>query len=643
MIRIKALLLFLLAATTHPVFAQQVHWQSIRDGSFIILSQAEDSLTIEWKDAWLSDANAEEVYLINSNGELAEKITIDQSNRSGQYKMKVSEKSSPYKLIIPGYSFRNYKISHGERTLSLFEPNKVHFSADIPRQAVIFFKSPENSNVQFSGKYHSGARKITLKRLSDNFTVNLELQNYDDYQKFNSIQLPSSNADEVWQVTFNSSGKVAFWLDGAENLFALSPTQLQSVNLPDAYTAVVLTDLTVGSSPDIGVALPYLTPPSNSHAMLDSLHIKSASFYSFVDVITQDSSRELEFRTLYDDKFNIKNNITLLAGTQRKAVLEANTEAFNALSLWAEDSTRLDHRANHYIAFADEPNLNFGSYEAFSSYFSAMLSHLKNTPNFSTSAIKVAVPASSRFLDGPFRPAAKSRLGIDWTRRLLAEHDADIQAIAWHEWMTRNLYATRRYQDSIRAAADLVGLDSNGKPKKALLIDQTNISSGNSVSPYEQDTQYAALWWASVIINSSQDGLLEMLNWFHIADEIDHKKGLIAVSDKGQLQLKPVGKAHAFLTENWLKNVKKTANTSFEVDVLHSQNSSNNQLIGVNKSTRKHHMAVKLSKSCPAALRLRIFDAQSVVHDVDYSCTGETLSFNLPEQSIFKAEWKSEQ
>ncbi len=643
MIRIKALLLFLLAATTHPVFAQQVHWQSIRDGSFIILSQAEDSLTIEWKDAWLSDANAEEVYLINSNGELAEKITIDQSNSSGQYKMKVSEKSSPYKLIIPGYSFRNYKISHGERTLSLFEPNKVHFSADIPRQTVIFFKSPENSNVQFSGKYHSGARKITLKRLSDNFTVNLELQNYDDYQKFNSIQLPSSNADEVWQVTFNSSGKVAFWLDGAENLFALSPTQLQPVNLPDAYTAVVLTDLTVGSSPDIGVALPYLTPPSNSHAMLDSLHIKSASFYSFVDVITQDPSRELEFRTLYDDKFNIKNNITLLAGTQRKAVLEANTEAFNALSLWAEDSTRLDHRANHYIAFADEPNLNFGSYEAFSSYFSAMLSHLKNTPNFATSAIKVVVPASSRFLDGPFRPAAKSRLGIDWARRLLAEHNADIQAIAWHEWMTRNLYATRRYQDSIRAAADLVGLDSNGKPKKALLIDQTNISSGNSVSPYEQDTQYAALWWASVIINSSQDGLLEMLNWFHIADEIDHKKGLIAVSDKGQLQLKPVGKAHAFLTENWLKNVKKTENTSFEVDVLHSQNSSNNQLIGVNKSTRKHHMTVKLNKSCPAVLRLRILDAESVIHHVDYSCTGDSLSFNLPEQSIFKAEWKSEQ
>ena len=643
MIRIKVLLLFLLAATIHPVFAQQVHWRSIRDGSFIISPQAEDSLTIEWKDAWLSDANTEEIYLINSNGELAEKITIDQSSRSGQYEIKVSEKDSPYKLIIPGYSFRNYKISHSEHTLSLLEPNKVHFSADIPNEAVIFFKSPKNSNTQFSGKYHSGARKITLKRLSDNFITNLELQKYNEYQKFNSIQLPSSNTDEVWQVSFNSSGKVAFWLDGAENLFALSPTQLQSVNLPDANTKVVLTDLTVGLSPDIGVALPYIIPPSDSYAVLDALHIKSASFYSFVDVITQNPSRELEFRTLYDDKFNIKNNITLLAGTHRKAVLQANTEAFNALSLWAEDSSRLDPMANHYIAFADEPNLNFSSYEAFSSYFSAMLSHLKNTPNFATSAIKVAVPASSRFLDGPFRPAAQSRLGIDWARRLLREHDTDIQAIAWHEWMTRNLYATRRYQNSIRAAANLVGLDSHGRPKKALLIDQTNISSGNSVSPYEQDTQYAALWWASVIINSSQDGLLEMLNWFHIADEIDHQKGLIAVSDKGQLQLKPVAKAHAFLTENWLENVKKAENTSFEVDILHSQNSSNNQLIGVNKSTRKHHMTVKLSRNCPAVLRLRIFDADSVIHRASYSCTGETLSFQLPEHSIFKAEWKTEQ
>lgn len=642
MIRIKLFFLFLSTVTLNPSFASQADWQSIRDGAFFIMPENEETLTIEWRDAWLSNANNEEIYLINNNGELAEKIKIDKSSSSGRKNINIIKEQSPYQLIIPGYSFRNYRITHSEDTISLFEPSKVHFSVDIPRQAVVFFKSPKYKRTTFSGKYHAGATRVTLQRLRDNFIVKLDLEKYEEYQKFNSIQLPYSASDDIWQVSFNNSGKVAFWLDGTENLFALAPTQLNPVSLPDAQTEIVLTGQKSGLSPDIGVALPYINPPSYSYALFDSLHIKSASFYSFVDVIGRNPELERKFRNLYDQRFNIKNNITLLAGTQRKAVLQANSETLNGLTLWAEESARLDSTANHYISFADEPNLNFNSYSEFSTYFSKMLAQLKNLPHLSHSGIKVAVPASSRFLDGPFRSSADSRLGIDWAKRLLTEYGEDIQAIAWHEWMTRNLYATRRYQDSINAAAELVGLDVNGRPKKALLIDQTNISSGNSVSPYEQETQYAALWWASVIINASQTGLLEMLNWFHIADEPDHKKGLVAVSDQGQLQLKPVAQAHAFLTENWLKNVNKLDNSSFEIDAMHSQNNRSNQLIGVNKATRKHQMTIKINEDCPSTLSLSIFDAESTIHDTEYICTGKTLSFNLPERSIFKAEWVSE-
>ena len=129
-----------------------------------------------------------------------------------------------------------------------------------------------------------------------------------------------------------------------------------------------------------------------------------------------------------------------------------------------------------------------------------MLSYLKQQPDFTHSGVKVAVPASSRFLHGPMRDDAYRRRGIDWAARLLKQHAEDIDAIAWHEWMVRNLYATGLYSDTIRAAADLVGYDDKGRPLKVLLIDQTNISSGNSVSPYEQNTHFAALWWASVII-----------------------------------------------------------------------------------------------------------------------------------------------
>ena len=136
------------------------------------------------------------------------------------------------------------------------------------------------------------------------------------------------------------------------------------------------------------------------------------------------------------------------------------------------------------------------------------------------------------------RDDAYRRRGIDWAARLLKQHAEDIDAIAWHEWMVRNLYATGLYSDTIRAAADLVGYDDKGRPLKVLLIDQTNISSGNSVSPYEQNTHFAALWWASVIIQSSSDGLLSMLNWFHVVDEADHQKGFFFLRND-RLQAKP--------------------------------------------------------------------------------------------------------
>ncbi len=642
MIKTKALLILFLTIFFHPTVAHSIQWQSIRDGSFKVLPQTDDILNIEWSPAWLNEANAEEIYLINNNGELVEKIKIPKDSDTGKRSINIHKAFSPYKLVIPGYSFRNYKVIHSAQTISLFEPNKLHASVDIPNQAVTFFKSAKNSKTYFSGKYYSGANKIILERLSDKFTTSLDLISHEKYEEYNSKLLPVSNTDEIWKVSFNRSGKVAFWLDGSENLFSLSADNLNAVLEPEAYTEILLTDEIVGLSPDIGVALPYFFPPSYSHSIIDSLNLKSASFYSFVDVIYKEPNRESEFRKLYLDKFDIKNSITLLAGSQRKAVLEADTEALNGLTKWTEDSLLLGNNANHYIAFADEPNLNFNSYEEFSNYFELMLAHLKSRPKIFQSGIKVAVPASSRFIDGPFRTSSHTRLGIDWAQRLLDQHSEDIQAIAWHEWMNRNLYATRRYQDSIQAAAELVGLDKNGRPKKALLIDQTNISSGNSTSPYEQDTHFAALWWASVIINSSQNGLLEMLNWFHLADEPDHMKGLIAVSNDGQISLKPVAKAHIFLTENWLKHVKKLENSSFEVDVLHTQEQDDQQLIGVNKSTRNHQMTIKLNAACPSSLHIKILDTSSNVHTAASSCVDNTLHFMLPEQSIFRAEWKKQ-
>lgn len=617
-------------------FANQVEWHNIRDGAFIIEPHTNDILNIEWSPAWLTDANSDELYLINSNGELVENIYIPKNNSKGKHSIAINNKDGAYRLIVPGYSFRSFNISHSSQTTSLFEPNKLHFSLDIQPQSVFYFKSLKNSKVIFSGKYYSGANKIFLQRLSDNLTLHLYLSNHSDYSIYDSLKLPLSENDQLWKVSFNNTGKISFWLDGSENLFSLNKENLDPKKPLKAYTRISLTGETVGLAPDIGVALPYVNPPDNSHNLIKSFNLKSANFYSLVDVITKKPERELQFRALYLDKFNIKNNITLLAGNHRKAVLKANAETLNGLTKWVEDTLLLDSSAKHYIAFADEPNLNYSSYNEFSSYFESMLTHLKSIPNVYDSGIQVAIPASSRFLDGPFRPSAHTRLGIDWSQRLLTKHSTDIQAIAWHEWMIRNLYSTRRYQDSIKAAAQLVGLNNNGRPNKALLIDQTNISSGSTLSPYEQDTHYAALWWASVIINASQTGLLDMLNWFQIADDPNHMKGLLSISDSDQFSLKPVGKAHIFLNEKWLKNVKKLDNSSFEVDVLYTQEKNDHQLIGVNKSTREHWLSVDLNTTCPPNINVKVFDKNSNIYNVSSSCSSGTLNFKIPEQSIFK-------
>lgn len=632
--------------------ANELSWGDIRDGVITLYPKSNDTLNIAWRHAWISEANDEELYLLNNNGELVDKITIPRSSQSDNHNLILYDKDEAYQLIIPGYSFRNYTITHSENTISFFEPNKLHVSIEQNKDSKLYFTTPGASNASFSGKYYSGANQIKLERISDKRTLYLTLKQHENYSKYDSIQLPTSESDETWEVTFNKSGKISFWIDGSDNIFAKSIDNIHSktaitdkVITKEANTKITLSGKTIGLSPYIGAALPYTEPAFENYQLLQSMNLKSTNYYSFVDSITRNPSREHGFRDIYANTFNISHSITLLAGSNRRAVLLFDDEARTGLSNWVNDTEYL-HLTNNtnYIAFADEPNLNYRSYNDFSQYFNNMLSFLKNNhPNYKSFGIKVAIPASSRFLGGPFINASNQHIGIDWARRLLNEHNADIDAIAWHEWMIRNLYATRRYQDSIKAAASLVGLNNNGRPNKSLLLDQTNISSGNAVSPFEQETHYAGLWWASVIINSSQDGLLEMLNWFQLADDSGHHKGFISDSETGQPILKPVAHAHIFLTSKWLKNINEVKNSSFEIDVLHAQENDMQQLIGVNKSKRAHTLEIQLNEACPKNLTIRILDQNSKINQAQFTCHQNLINLKLPEQSIFKAEWNTAQ
>ncbi|MGZ0784214.1 hypothetical protein ACXM5X_14750 [Pseudomonas saponiphila] len=638
----RSLFALMLITATPSLHAAPMQWADIRDGSLYLQVDRPDTLQLRWSPAWQSDANQEQLYLLQPDGQLLQQLDIRADQPYGQRDLALPAASGDYRLQVPGYSFRNFKVSHDSSTLAQFEPAKVHFSADVPSGVELYFRVAAGEKAQLAGKYYGGVSVLQATRLSDGEQRRLQLVEHPQYGQFDRVALPVAAQDEVWRLSLGGSGKAAFWLDGSANLFAQDLRQLHPLQWLPGRVELELKPQRRGPSPQLGIALPYAAPPPSTFELLRALGPRAANFYSFVDVIRQEPERELSFRRLYRETFNIDRDITLLAGTGRQAVLAADSQTLAGLDAWLADSAQLGNRGLHYLAFADEPNLNYSSYEVFADYFARMLEHTKANPEARAAGVRIAMPVSSRLLDGPFRVGAGQRRGIDWARQLLAAHAADIDALAWHEWMIRDLLATRRYRASVRAAADLVGLDQQGRPRKALLLSQTNISSGPDLSPYQQDTHYAALWWTSVVINASQDGLLDMLNWFQAADEPEYPKGMLAQQDAQRFSLKPVARAQQFIQQHWLGEVQALDNRSFEVDALALVDGTRHSLLGVAKTPREQTIdlggAPQLCESGPS---LQLLGADGRARPGQLQCHQGRASFQLPGETLFALTWNT--
>ncbi|WP_426237684.1 hypothetical protein [Pseudomonas sp. TWP3-2] len=622
-------------------FAASMQWGDIRDGSLFLQADRPDTVTVRWVPAWQAEANEEHLYLLDGKGNLQGERLIKASETRGSQSWPLAPGAASYQLEIPGYSFRSYRVEHDETTAALFAPAKVHFSAETRAGAELYFSIAPGEHAVLAGKFHGGVSALQAQRVGDGEQVSLALKAYRAYWQFDQVALPVSAQPQVWRLRLKGSGKAAFWLDGTANLFAQNPQQLKPLQAEPGQTRLTLHDKVLGRTPDLGIALPYLVPPPDSHAALDALKPGAASYYSFVDVMAKDPHFEDAFRQLYQNRFGIHQDITLLAGTQRKADLRADVQSNSGLDDWLAGTRALGGKGTHYIGFADEPNLNYSSYEQYQSIFNSMARQVRSDPANAKAGVRIAMPASSRLVNGPFTENAADKRGIDWARRLLSESADQVDALAWHEWMIRDLLATRVYRDSVRRAADLVGLDANGQPRKALLLDQTNLSSGSALSPYDQETHYTSLWWTSVVINASQDGLLSMLNWFQAADEPPYGKGMVRVLDNGRVELKPVGLAQQFIQQHWLKRVLQLDNDAFEVDVLAMANEKQRSLLGVNKGTRLQRVDLK-GAGCPLNnAALHYFGADSRSREAPFVCENGRVRFELPGQTLFALNWSA--
>ncbi len=621
--------------------AAPMRWADIRDGSLYLQTDRPDTLTVLWAPVWQAQANEEHLYLLDGQGKLQSERLIAANEPNGSQRWDLAPGAASYRLEIPGYSFRRYTVEHDDHTVALFAPAKVHFSTEPQDGDELYFKVAAGEHAVLAGKFHGGVGALQAQRVSDGQQLSLPLKPYPAYWQFDKVELPVATTDQVWRLHLRGSGKVAFWLDGTANLFAQNPQQLKPLREDEGQTRLTLHKDVLGKTPNLGIALPYARLPDSSFAVLDALQPQAGTYYSLVDIMATRPHYEDVFRRLYQDRLDIIQDITLLAGRQRKADLRADTTSNAGLDAWLAATRALGGKGTHYIGFADEPNLNYPDYASYKRLFNSMAWQVRSNPDNAKAGVRIAMPASSRFVNGPLIDNAADKRGIDWARRLLAESGDKIDALAWHEWMVRDLLATRVYRDSVRKAAELVGLDAQGRPRKALLLDQTNMSSGASLSPYDQETHYASLWWASVIINASQDGLLDMLGWFQAADEPEYPKGMLRVLGKDEYELKPVGLAQQFIRKHWLRDVMRLENDAFEVDVLAMSGGHQRSLLGVNKGSRLQRVSLA-GAQCPLPLgSLRYFGADNRSRDASFKCLEGRISFDLPGETLFALSWSA--
>ncbi|MDR1798678.1 MAG: hypothetical protein LBR19_02150 [Bifidobacteriaceae bacterium] len=611
----------------------------VRAGRVWLKANATDQTAVTWKPIWLADANAERLYLVDGSGHLVEQRNIAATETSGSHTFQTSQAAADYLLAVPGYTFRGYAVTAGPNTAIQFEPPRVHVAADLPAGTELYFNVPANTSVALAGKYHDGITALKATRVQTGTSVSLTLSQSLAYKDYNKVSVPTATTAQVWKLTFTGSGKVGFWLEGVSpGLFAPKAEYLHTLTYGSQSTTLTVLAGQAGQSPAVGVAVPYLVPPQASINLLSDLGIQSVSQYSFVDRLATNPNRETAQRQVYTDQMGLTQDVTLLSATTGSR-LTANSTTLTALDYWLADTKRLKAGGTHYLAFADEPNLNYPDYATFKAYFDTMLQRVEATAGVDQAGVRIAAPASSRFTGGPFIDGAASKRGIDWASQLLATYGDRIDAVSWHEWMVRDLLATRQYRDTIQAAAALVGLDANGRPKKDLIISQTNISSGSSISAYEQDGEWAALWWASVVINSSADGLLTVLNWFQAADSESAAKGMLDINGT---VVKPVGYAQAFLARHWASTVYNLGNDGFDVDAVLLGDGDKRILLGVNKSSAARPIKLTgLVPTCATTVKLYFLNnttGTETTSNVACSGSGERTGTVAP-GGIFALEW----
>lgn len=630
----------------------------LREGTFHIKPTVNSNLKLHWKAVYLAESNGDTLWLQDDKGDLISEIRIYEGDNEGDRTMPL-EAGKNYRLVIPGYSYRNFDVTFEEEAYWVWEPVRVHWMGSMGNNSRWYFNLEAGEEATFCMKdYNAGPIEspygATLTCLYPDLTVNFVLEKKPEFYEFNSVTLPVQPNACVWRVDIRGGGRTGMWLDGVPNYFSQRSSRYYRppVNNNTVVTGApsFLAGTDVGKMPYFSHYHGYQTLDkggANLGELFKRTKPQSANIYTILDVIYARPHFEDVFRDEMTSKYGIKRDYTICAISGRVADLDFvnNPVAIGGLNNWIDNIHRINDGQEHYIAPIDEPNLNFNTFEEYAATFLAFAQLVRNNPKSEEARIKISAPSTSRFTRG-ITSGSDPHKGSDWGRQIVELYPEYVDAITWHDWTVHGLLNVRQITEDIEAAYEM----SNGGARR-LCLEQTNTSGGSSVSLYDQNTQRAQLWWAGNYIAGTRTGKMDDMMWFLDQDDEGHPKGLFythpdAPDPANYYSMKMVGLFQEwfvkYVTEASIGRVFDIDQPKLEVDFTAFTNIKGGVtrkfIMGVNKSERSYDVRLEgFNLGNGPDIKLDIWKPDGTAGTITPTInTGtQVCTFTLPPETIF--------
>ena len=643
------------------------NYESLRDGKIYIRGGSNETITISYQEVWQASTHKDYVYLQSPTGELLETTELGFSDLNGDFTYSLNAGPGDYIITFPSYTYRAFTVTIPNNIKSVYEPPKFYMNCYVSNgfDEFYFYVPATTSSFKILGRkdLNSNADTLTLYDQNNEFVTALYLPEHSysgAYAPYNSYQENSPHSG-FWKISIEHGSyneKVAFWLDDIPNYFCVDTAYYFIPVTDTGYSSIYASNI-AGGAAIIGGALGG-NPVQEIMDNVEFMGLESNNYYidqNYREPVNDNADPNNfnwpAFNWADDYRIGVYTgspyNLEMVSIFAPAEWLGSPVSSLYDMNEMAEfyEAYLIHHNVENqiglkYFTAIDEPNLqNNYTMTGYAELVSA-IGQRKNSSFYpEVRNTKLLAPSSSNFTDA----TTTGEFGAEWAEYIYQNYDENIDGINFHIWNQRDLLSAHLYRDEIIAAHNIIANnDTDSDTLETIIIEQTNMNSGDGSSPYYVNTFYSSLWWTGVVCNAINTGYVTSINWFNTVDDYHHKKGLM-YDDSNAYQLKPVGYATKFLIENKLDSVIVASSSHPEVDVLVTIDKSKTKcfIIASNKGKRLNicDLNVILPNGFENLFEVEVFKIDSLnnlaLSDTAFLYSGTTINFQyrLSDKSIY--------